>query len=261
MTHLQQRSGNRTSVATDGAGIVRDHAAFVELDRRLSLFPFCVQVGQESFQHFDAHLSTQLHDEQRPMFLRVLQMAGRVATHRQTERVAENANRPRISHLDAHTENIGRRSSAVGCGGGPFDGDAPFTVEQASAVGHRHVTRSVCAIHDLRIHEHQELPHKKSANSVDTRPGQAEGNTEPSIVRKNEGVCREHVRTPKGMMCSDLRSNTQRAAEMPVPSARAPRVTSLQDAKTAHILWLGALGVSNRRKQGVGGGIDETIAA
>jgi hypothetical protein len=34
-----------------------------------------------------------------------------------------------------------------------------------------------------------------------------------------------------------------------------------QDAKTAHILWLGALGVSNRRKQGVGGKIDETIAA
>jgi len=34
-----------------------------------------------------------------------------------------------------------------------------------------------------------------------------------------------------------------------------------QDAKTAHILWLGALGVSNRRKQGVGGKIDETIAS
>jgi hypothetical protein len=34
-----------------------------------------------------------------------------------------------------------------------------------------------------------------------------------------------------------------------------------QDAKTAHILWLGALGVSNRRKQGVGGNIDETIAS
>lgn len=34
-----------------------------------------------------------------------------------------------------------------------------------------------------------------------------------------------------------------------------------QDAKTAHILWLGAAGVSNRRKQGVGGGIDTTVAA
>lgn len=34
-----------------------------------------------------------------------------------------------------------------------------------------------------------------------------------------------------------------------------------QDAKTAHILWLGALGLSNRRKQGVAGGIDETIAS
>jgi hypothetical protein len=34
-----------------------------------------------------------------------------------------------------------------------------------------------------------------------------------------------------------------------------------QDAKTAHILWLGALGVSNRRKQGIGGKIDETIAS
>ncbi len=34
-----------------------------------------------------------------------------------------------------------------------------------------------------------------------------------------------------------------------------------QDAKTSHILWLGAMGVSNRRKQGVGGKIDETIAS
>ena len=34
-----------------------------------------------------------------------------------------------------------------------------------------------------------------------------------------------------------------------------------QDASTAHILWLGAVGVSNRRKQGVGGNIDETIAS
>lgn len=34
-----------------------------------------------------------------------------------------------------------------------------------------------------------------------------------------------------------------------------------QDAKTSHILWLGALGTSNRRKQGVGGRIDETIAS
>jgi len=34
-----------------------------------------------------------------------------------------------------------------------------------------------------------------------------------------------------------------------------------QDAKTAHILWLGAIGLSNRRKQGIMGKIDETIAA
>lgn len=34
-----------------------------------------------------------------------------------------------------------------------------------------------------------------------------------------------------------------------------------QDAKVAHILWLGAVGCSNRRKQGVVGGIDNTIAA
>lgn len=34
-----------------------------------------------------------------------------------------------------------------------------------------------------------------------------------------------------------------------------------QDAKVAHILWLGAVGVSNRRKQGVMGRIDTTIAA
>lgn len=34
-----------------------------------------------------------------------------------------------------------------------------------------------------------------------------------------------------------------------------------QDAKVAHILFLGGVGVSNRRKQGVIGGIDTTIAA
>lgn len=34
-----------------------------------------------------------------------------------------------------------------------------------------------------------------------------------------------------------------------------------QDAKVAHILWLGGVGVSNRRKQGVMGSIDTTIAA
>lgn len=34
-----------------------------------------------------------------------------------------------------------------------------------------------------------------------------------------------------------------------------------QDAKTAQILWMGALCVSNRRKQGVMGGIDTTIAS
>lgn len=34
-----------------------------------------------------------------------------------------------------------------------------------------------------------------------------------------------------------------------------------QDAKSAMILWLGALMSSNRRKQGVGGGIDMTIAS
>ncbi len=34
-----------------------------------------------------------------------------------------------------------------------------------------------------------------------------------------------------------------------------------QDASTAHILWLGGVGCSNRRKQGVGGGIDTSIAS
>jgi hypothetical protein len=34
-----------------------------------------------------------------------------------------------------------------------------------------------------------------------------------------------------------------------------------QDAKTAHILWYGAMGCSNRRKQGVSGGIDSTISS
>ena len=34
-----------------------------------------------------------------------------------------------------------------------------------------------------------------------------------------------------------------------------------QDARTSHILWLGAVGVSNRRKQGVYGRIDNTLAA
>ena len=34
-----------------------------------------------------------------------------------------------------------------------------------------------------------------------------------------------------------------------------------QDASIAHILWMGSVGMSNRRKQGVGGLIDETISA
>lgn len=34
-----------------------------------------------------------------------------------------------------------------------------------------------------------------------------------------------------------------------------------QDAKVAHILWLGGIGVSNRRKLGVGGDIDTTITS
>lgn len=44
--------------------------------------------------------------------------------------------------------------------------------------------------------------------------------------------------------------------------ATTPMVTpNDQDASTAHILWLGAAGVSNRRKQGVIGGIDSTITS
>ena len=34
-----------------------------------------------------------------------------------------------------------------------------------------------------------------------------------------------------------------------------------QDAKTSHLLWLGAMGCSNRRKQGVMGGIDSTLTS
>ena len=34
-----------------------------------------------------------------------------------------------------------------------------------------------------------------------------------------------------------------------------------QDARTSQVLWLGAAGVSNRRKQGVMGGIDTTITS
>jgi hypothetical protein len=34
-----------------------------------------------------------------------------------------------------------------------------------------------------------------------------------------------------------------------------------QDAEVAHILWLGGIGQSNRRKHGVMGSIDTTIAS
>ena len=34
-----------------------------------------------------------------------------------------------------------------------------------------------------------------------------------------------------------------------------------QDAKVSHILWLGGIGISNRRKHGVMGDIDTTIAS
>ncbi len=39
------------------------------------------------------------------------------------------------------------------------------------------------------------------------------------------------------------------------------RVTTLQDAKTAQILWYGTVGVNNRRKHGVLSDIDTTITA
>lgn len=46
------------------------------------------------------------------------------------------------------------------------------------------------------------------------------GNPEPSKQRMLLGVCREHVPTPEGKMCSELYRNVERLAEMPSPNLK-----------------------------------------
>src|SRR3990167_2280236 len=72
--------------------------------------------------------------------------------------------------------------------------NAALTVEQT------------CNISNVEFHR---ALAEKSANSVDTQNGQYRAKQD-----KSPGVCREHVPTPKGKICSDLHRNMQRLAEM-----------------------------------------------
>ena len=65
-------------------------------------------------------------------------------------------------------------------------------------------TSSVSKFHDL-----SSVVDEKMANSVDTQTGQYRAKQ-----AERPGVCREHVPSPKGKICSDLRRNTETPAEM-----------------------------------------------
>ena len=67
--------------------------------------------------------------------------------------------------------------------------------------------KQTCNIANVEFHRRALA--EKSANSVDTQTGQYR-------AKQGEipGVCREHVPTPKGKICSDLHRNMQRLAEM-----------------------------------------------
>jgi len=110
----------------------------------------------------------------------------------------------RISHLNAERKNISRRSMSSSRLTA-FNRDASFAINQSSKVGF--------VLHEYEgstnQYQTQELFAKKSANSVDTLMPRGMGNTEPSNLINQVGVCREHGLTPKGMMCSDLTSNCE----------------------------------------------------
>jgi len=253
--------------------VVGQEALFVELDSQFRLFPFGNQIGQKRFEYRIPVFSTDLSHIEAPMPLWISEMTRSVVVHRESERVTEQVDRSWIGHLYTEREDVSFRSSVElwsRIWPGSLDGNTTFSIKQTGEIGQangisvgrdRHSSSVSCLHHYSKQERHSELSVKKSANSVDLRPRNGEDNTEPSISRKREGVCREHRPTPKGMMCSDLRGNTQSAAEMTAPLAPRQEVTKSQDAKTAHILWYGGIGISNRRKQGVMGGIDTTLTS
>ncbi len=104
---------------------------------------------------------------------------------------------------------------------GPFrNADVTFSVEQSSGVSDFHSSLVV---------------DEKMANSVDTQTGQYRAKQ-----AERPGVCREHVPSPKGKICSELRRNTQTLAEMFRGfhiGARYNLHEKLTDCNTDYIFW------------------------
>lgn len=253
MTQLQHRSRNRLSITPFYQ--VGRKAGFVKLNSQQSLFALTTQVWQNGLEDFDSFLPAALSNEQVTMLVRTSQVSRRVVIHCQGKKVTYRFNRTRVSHFDTKRKYIARCSSGA-CRLTALDSDATFSVNQSSKISKfvYHVSKDITNANQL-----QESAAKKSANSVDTPRGQYRAS---SMQIEHVGVCREHRPNAKAMMCSELCSNVQRAAEMSAPGVS--RVTTLpenQDATVAQILWMGALGVNNRRKNGVLYGISKSITA
>lgn len=253
MANLQQIGRNGTAVATSHE--TRRETPFVELDGRLSFFPFTAQEWKQRFKYLYALLSSDLCNEKIAMLFGILPVAGSVVVEGQSEEVAHGFDRPGVSHLDSKREDVSG-GFLPSTGSGSLNRDAAFSINQSSKV-----SKFVGHVINGRTNDtnHKELFAKKSANSVDTPRGQYRAS---SGVIDSVGVCREHRPNPKGMMCSDLGSNVKRAAEMTSPAVM--RVTTLpenQDAEVATILWYGAAGVTNRRKHGVLSDINTTLTS
>ncbi len=255
MAKVQQILRNGFSIATGNES--RRETAFVELNRDFSFLALRSQVGQKFLENVDAALSADLNYKQVPVLFRVSEMTGSIHVEGQTEELAHRFDGAGVGHFNGERENIGRTLPSVlivRTEGASLNRDAAFTVNQSCKVS-KFVFH---ATHGITNQYQRPVPHQQNpANSVDTRPLMTRAT--PSQAFKSKEVCREHIRDPKGMTCSGLRSNAKRVAEMTTPAAR--RVTTAQDAKTAQIQWYGSLGVNNRRKHGVDSDIDTTITS
>lgn len=226
MTLIQHGGGNRFSVPTANPVRISQKAAFVKFDGQKGLILFGVEKREQGFEDGDAFSLADLGYEQLPMFCGIPEMSRRIQPHCKIKDSAEKTDGTGIGHLDAKAESIARRTQSplvVISIVSSLDRDTAFSVEQSGTVrqgrfGSGYSYFLHLCIMAYQIHKCQESLQKKSANSVEPLPGNAEGNTEPSIpTNPREGVCREHGQTPKGMMCSELCSNTQSAAEMTAP--------------------------------------------
>ncbi len=256
MALVQQFLRNSLSIATGSKS--RREARFVEFNGDFSFFSLSSQIWQQRFENVDAALSANLSHKQVPVFFRILPISGCVGIERQIEVVAHRLNGSRVGHFDAKRKDVSWTLAPVFIvrpERATFDRNAAFTVNKSSKISEIFVSH---AKHGITKSYQKPGPHqRKSANSANTRPFTTRAT--PSQISQFEKVCREHIRTPKGMTCSELRSNAKRTAEMTVPGES--RVTTLQDAKVAQIQWYGASGVTNRRKHGVDSDIDTTVTS